>query len=199
MLSDRQRQLVFIDDRLNGAAFGIEEYSRNAGGCQSHAGEALRIWRPWHDVYPFPAQLVDDGLHPTALEAHAGPNRIDGVVLADHGDLRPGPHFASGRADLDDVLLNFRHFQFEERAHEAGIGPRQNQTWSPRCLFEPFQDRPNGIALVKMLPAVLFPVRYDGFRFAKLVEHDHQLAAVDLLDLARQEFPDLTREFVPNA
>ena len=77
MLSDRQRQLVFIDDRLNGAAFSIEEYSRHAGGGQSHAGEAFRIRRPWHNVYPFPTQLVDHGLHPTAFEAHAGPNRID--------------------------------------------------------------------------------------------------------------------------
>src|SRR5258706_67235 len=59
-----------------------------------------------------------------------------------------------------------------------------------------FEHRANGLALVEVLAMVLLAIRNDGLRLAELVEHDHQLAALDLLDLAGQEVADARRELV---
>ena len=46
---------------------------------------------------------------------------------------------------------------------------------------------------------VLLAVRNDRFRFAELVEHDDELPALDLLDLAGEEVADASRELVADA
>src|SRR6185436_9606426 len=46
---------------------------------------------------------------------------------------------------------------------------------------------------------VLLAVGHDRLRFAELVEHDDELAALDLLHLTGQKLPDASRELVANA
>ena len=50
-----------------------------------------------------------------------------------------------------------------------------------------------------MLPMILFTIRNDRFCFTKLVEHDHQLAALDLLHLPGEEVADPASELVTDA
>src|SRR5688572_10121842 len=45
---------------------------------------------------------------------------------------------------------------------------------------------------------ILLAVRDDRLGFAELVEHDHQLAALDLLHFARQQVAELRGELIPN-
>ena len=47
-----------------------------------------------------------------------------------------------------------------------------------------------------MLAVVLLAVRNDRFRLAELVQHDDELAALDLLDFSREEISDSAGEFV---
>src|SRR5205823_6839742 len=61
------------------------------------------------------------------------------------------------------------------------------------------EHRANGFALMEMLAMVLLAIRNDGLRLAKLVEHDDELAALDLLHLARQQIAHAGRELVANA
>jgi len=49
---------------------------------------------------------------------------------------------------------------------------------------------------MEVLAVVLLAVGNDRLRFAELVEHDHELAALDLLDLAGQEITDARGELV---
>src|SRR2546423_143334 len=49
---------------------------------------------------------------------------------------------------------------------------------------------------MEVLAVVLLAVRDDRFGFAELVEHDHELAALDLLNFTRQEIADSARELV---
>ena len=46
---------------------------------------------------------------------------------------------------------------------------------------------------------ILLAIRNDRFRLAELVEHDHELAALDLLHLAREQIADARRELVADA
>ena len=56
-----------------------------------------------------------------------------------------------------------------------------------------------GLALMVMLAMILLAIRNDRFRFAELVEHDDQLAALDLLHFAREQFADALGELVADA
>ena len=46
---------------------------------------------------------------------------------------------------------------------------------------------------------ILLAIRHDRLGFAEAVEHDHELAALDLLDLAREQLADLVGELVADA
>ncbi len=52
---------------------------------------------------------------------------------------------------------------------------------------------------MEMLPVVLLAVGHDCLRLTELVEHQHQLAPFDLLDLSREELANLVCELVPDA
>jgi hypothetical protein len=49
---------------------------------------------------------------------------------------------------------------------------------------------------VKVLAMVLFAIRDDGFGFTELVEHDDELAALDLLHFSREKVSNPAGEFV---
>ena len=66
-------------------------------------------------------------------------------------------------------------------------------------LLQPLEHRPDGVALMEVLPVVLLPVGYDRLGLAELVEHDDQLAPLDLLDLAGEQLADLGGELLPDA
>ena len=57
-------------------------------------------------------------------------------------------------------------------------------------------DGANRLALVEVLAMVLLAIRDDRLRLAELVQHDDELAALDLLDLAGQQVADARRELV---
>ncbi len=51
---------------------------------------------------------------------------------------------------------------------------------------------------MEMLAVVLLAVRNDGFGFAELVQHDHELATLDLLHLSREQLAHAAGELVPD-
>src|SRR6185437_7580936 len=77
--------------------------------------------------------------------------------------------------------------------------PTENEARTLGCLLHALQDRANRLTLVIVLPVILLAIRDDGFRLAELVEHDHELAALDLLYLAGEQVADAGRELVSNA
>src|SRR5678815_5608435 len=63
-------------------------------------------------------------------------------------------------------------------------------------LLDALEDGADRLTLMEVLAVILLAVGDDRLRFAELVEHDHELAALDLLDLAGQQIPDARRELV---
>ena len=51
---------------------------------------------------------------------------------------------------------------------------------------------------MEVLPVILLPIGDDGFGLAELVQHDDQLAPLDLLDLARKQLSHLGGELLPD-
>src|SRR5262249_44601269 len=143
--------------------------------------------------------LVHARLYARAFEADARAHRIDGVVARDHRDLGAAPRLARRGPDLHDLLLDLGHFDSEQRLHEQRVGARQNEARSFGGLLDALQHRPDRVALVVMLAMVLLAVGDDRLRFAELVEHYHDLAALDLLHLSRKQLADLAGELVADA
>src|SRR5215212_7238177 len=51
---------------------------------------------------------------------------------------------------------------------------------------------------MKVLAMILLAIRNHGFSFAELVQHDDELASLDLLNFTRQKIADAARELVAN-
>src|SRR4029079_4292062 len=119
--SNGQRKLVFVHNRLDRLRGRIAENAGHARRRKRELGKALRIGRPWDDVDSFATELVDDRLNPRALEADASSNRINGIVARKSRDLGAPPDLAGAGADLDQVLLDLRDLQLEQRLHEQRI------------------------------------------------------------------------------
>src|SRR4051812_45933216 len=94
---------------------------------------------------------------------------------------------ARGRLDLDDALLDLRHLQLEQCLHEQGVGPAENQTRTFRRFLDALENSANRLALMEMLAMILLAVRNDRFGLAELVQHDDELAALDLLHFAGKQ------------
>ena len=69
----------------------------------------------------------DDRLHARALETHAGADRIDRVVAREDGDFRAAAHLARRGANLDDVLLDLRDLELEQRLNEERVATAENE------------------------------------------------------------------------
>src|SRR5439155_5284905 len=115
------------------------------------------------------------------------------------GDLRPTAHLARRGADLDDSLLDFRNLELEQCLYEKRVSATQDQARAFRRLLDALERGTNRLSLMEVLAMVLLAVGQDRFCFAKLVEHDNKLSALDLLDLTGQQLADAIGELVANA
>src|SRR3546814_4817858 len=79
------------------------------------------------DVDLFALQLADHRLDPAAAHADAGADRIDAAVVGDDGDLGPAAGIARHRLDLDDAVVDLRHFLAEQLGHEVVRGARSEE------------------------------------------------------------------------
>src|SRR4029079_19624485 len=144
-------------------------------------------------------ELIDDGLHARTLQADAGAYRIDGVVAGEHGDLRAAAYFTGSGANLDDVLLNFGNLELEQRLDEERVSPAQNEARSFGCLLDALQHRAMWRALVDVFAMILLAIRNDRFGLAELVEHDDELAALDLLHFTGEQVADTAGKLVADS
>ena len=106
------------------------------------------------------------------------------------------PDLARDGADLDDLLLDLGHLELEQRLHEQRIAPGEDQPRALGRLLQPLEHGADRVALVEMLAVVLLAVGDDRLGLAELVQHDDELAALDLLDLAGQQLAHLVGELL---
>ncbi len=81
-----------------------------------------------------PLQFGDNRLHARTTHTDAGADRIDAGIAADHGDLGARARIAGDRLDLDDAVIDFRHFLSEQLRHELRMGARQENLRAARFL-----------------------------------------------------------------
>ena len=103
--------LLFVGhDDLDGAGVLVQHDLGDLGRRQGVDDEGGVVARPGDDVDLLTLQLLHHGLDPAAAHADAGADRVDRAVVGDDGDLRPRTGVARHGADLDDAVVDFRHF-----------------------------------------------------------------------------------------
>src|SRR5450830_1625539 len=124
--ADRNRQVFFIDHHVHGVLFFIDDDGRDIRGSQGANDELGRIIRPQHDVDALATEFTGDSLHARTAHADAGADRVDALVRGVDGDFCTHARIAGSRFDLQQALLDFRHFQLEQLHNEVRRGARQD-------------------------------------------------------------------------
>ena len=94
------------------------------------------------------------------------------------------PCWISGTSSLNSAL------------HEQRVATAQDEARTLGRFLDALEHRANRLALMEVLAMILLAIRNDRFRLAELVEHDDELAALDLLDFAGEQVADARRELV---
>src|SRR4029077_9747215 len=191
--TDRQAQLIVRHDDLGLVLLLVHQNLADLGRRQRIDDEVGGVVRPRDDVDLLALQLLHDGLHAADAHADAGADRVDRAVVAQHGDLGAAAGIAGDRLDLDDVVVDFRHFLHEQLGHELRMAARQEDLRAARLLAH--------VEDVGAYP-VVHPQRLagDGFVAADhafgALQVDGDVAVVDPLDDARHDLADAVLEFL---
>ena len=76
---------------------------------------------PQGDVHLI-SQRRHDAFDSFTSSTDAGPDGVNRVVVGNHGNLGTAAGIAGHGLDLDDAVIDFRHFLREQRAHELAGG-----------------------------------------------------------------------------
>ncbi len=178
---------------FDAAGFLVHHHLGHFGGRQRvhHEGRGLR--RPGDDVDLFALQLLHHRLHAAAAHADAGADRVDRAVAADHRHFRPAAGIARDRLDLDDAVVDFRHFLGEQFRQEAGMRTGEKNLRPARFLAHIIDVRTNPVAVAKTLAGDQLVTAQQRLGPA---EFDHQVAVLGALHHTVDDFADAVLELV---
>ncbi len=178
---------------LDALARLVEHDLHHLGRGQRVHHESGHVRRPRDDVDLLALQLVDHRLHARAAHADAGADRIDGRVAGDHRDLGARARVAGHRLDLDDAVIDLRHFLREQLDHELRVGARQ-ENLRPRGLAAHVVDvGADAIAVAEDLARQELVAAHDGLAAAEV---DDDVAVLDALDHAVDDLADAVLVFL---
>ena len=120
--ADGKRELLIRHHHLDTLRFLVEHDLGHLGRRERVDDERRRIGRPLNDVDLLALELADDRLHAGAAHADAGADGIDAAVVGMNGDLGAAAGVAGHGVDLDDAVVDLRHFLGEELGHEVRVG-----------------------------------------------------------------------------
>ena len=183
--SDRQAQLVVGDNHFDPALFLVDHDAADGRGLERVDDEGRQVLAPRNDVDLLALKLLDDGLDAAALHADAGADRIDRAVVADDADLGAAARVAGGGLDLDDAVVNLRHFLREQLLHEVGMGAAEENLRAAGFAADRHDQRADAVADADHLARDLLVAADDALGPAEV---DDDVAELDALDDAGDDF-----------
>ena len=149
--------------------------------------------RPRNDVDLLALQLADHRLDAAAAHADAGADRIDRAVAGDHGDLGARARIAGDRLDLDDAVVDLRHFHGEQLRHELRMGARQEDLRAALLAAHVVDIGADAVAILEVLARDQLVAADDRLAAAEV---DDDVAVFDALDGAVDDLADAVLVFV---
>ena len=122
-----------------------------------------------------------------AAHADAGADGIDRGILGDDGDLGAAARIAGDRLDLDDAVVDLRHFLREQLRHELGPGARQEDLRAARLAAHVVDVGADAVAVAHVLARDHLVAADDAFGAAEI---DDDVAVLDALHGAVDDLAD---------
>src|SRR5262249_6163685 len=196
LLSDRQRQLIVLDDAVEAHRSVLVVNRRDAsdlGRSERILSERDQIVGVEDHVDLFAVQLAHDRLDAAPAHADAGADRIDVSFTRAHRDLRALAGLPDRALDHDGSVVDLRHLHLEQPDHEARIGPREDELRPFRIAVHIEQDRADALSLSVALGARLLIARHDRLGLSEI---DHHVATLEPFDRATHQLAELGLELV---
>ncbi len=191
--ADRQAELVVGNDHLDPALFLVDDDAADRRRLQRVDDEGRGVLAPRDDVDLLALKFLDHRLDAAALHADAGADRVDRAVVADDADLGAAARVAGGGLDLDDAVVDFRHFLGEQLLHEFGMGARQEYLRSAGFAADGHDQRANAVADADHFARDLLVAADDALGAAEV---DDDVAEFDPLDDAGDDLVGAVLEFL---
>ena len=141
----------------------------------------------------FALELLDDRLHAAALHADACADRVDRAVVADDADLGAAARVAGGGLDLDDAVVNLRHFLGEQLLHEVRVSSAEEDLGTTGFAGDAQDQRADTVADADHLARNLLVAADNAFGAAEV---DDDMAELDALDDAGDDLAGAVLEFL---
>ena len=183
--ADGKALLLVGDDDFDSAGVFVQDHLGHLGRRQGVHDKGRVVARPGDDIDLFALQFLDHGLDPAAAHADAGADRVDRTVVRNDGNLRPRSGVARHSPDLDNAVVDFRHFLGEQLGHELRMGARQENLRPAQLLAHIVDVGADAVALAEILARDQLVAPDDGFR-APQIHHD--MAELDPFDDAMDHF-----------
>ena len=177
--ADRQAELVVGNHDFDPALFLVDDDAADGRRLQRVDDEGREVLGPRDDVDLLALKLLNDRLDAAALHADAGADRIDRAVVADDADLGAAARVAGGGLDLDDAVVNLRHFLREQLLHEVGMGARQEDLRAAGFAADAQDQRADAVADADHLARDLLVAADDALGAAEVDDHVAELDALD--------------------
>ena len=168
----------------------VEHHLHHLGRLQRIDDEGRGVRRPGNDVDLLALLFVDHRLHARAAHADASADRIDRGIVRHHRDLGARARITSDRLDLDDAVVDFRHFLREQPGGELRMGAGQENLRAAGLAPDVIDIGADAIAGPEHLAGDQFVAAHDRFARAGAAEIDHDIAVLDPLDRAVDDVAD---------
>src|SRR6185503_16197540 len=113
--------------------------------------------------------------------ADAGADRIDRAVVGDDRHLGAAARVAGHGADLDDAVIDLRHFLGEQLGHEAAVGAAEHDLRALGLAAHVVDVAADAVADVEVLARDRLVAAHDALATAQV---DDDVAVFDALDAA---------------
>src|SRR5205085_1860161 len=113
--------------------------------------------------------------------ADAGAHGVDRALVRQHRHLGAAAGVAGHGADLDDPVVDLRHFLSEQLGHEAGVGPAEHDLRTLGLAPHVVDVAADAVADVEVLARDRLVAAHDAFAAAEV---DDGVAVLDPLDHA---------------
>ena len=191
--ADGERELLVGHHDLDALGVLVEHDLGDFGRLQRVDDEGRGVLRPRDDVDLLALQLVDHRLDAAAAHADAGADRIDRGVARDDGDLGAAAGIAGDRLDLDDAVVDLRHFLREQLGHELRMGARQEDLRAALLAADVVDVGADAVAVAEGLARDQLVAADDALAAAEV---DDDVAVLDALDHAVDDLADAVLELL---
>ena len=149
----------------------VQNHASHRCRLQCVHDESRCVLGPWNNVDLLTLQFLHNGLNARTLHTHAGTDRINRAVMADHADLRTAARIAGSGLDFDNTVIDFRYFLSEQFAHEIGMRTAKENLLTAIVALNLGDDRTDPFAHTRRFTRDLLVTADNTFGAAKVDDH----------------------------